>query len=135
MYSMVSLRTHVAMLWKKTTRVSLSTKSQAPLFQIRHQLHIKFPHIKPGNVLPVQIDHISVGNPPFSRHCQELIAFSPEKRFFRYQTIVWTVKIFDQGVCKIQGEFTADGTVQLGTHALTKNTVSMGDSSMISLKA
>ena len=90
------------------------------------QLHIEFSHVEIRDILPVQIDHVSVGDPSLSSGCQKAEAFSPRKGALRHQPVIGPVKIPDQGMGEIEGKSSSRGTVQLRAHALVKDSGTVG---------
>ncbi len=67
--------------------------SQNPRASDRHEIDIKFPHIEVGDVLPVQIHHVPVGDAPFPEgsssvkrlpHLAESTATRPSLRPSKY---------------------------------------------------
>lgn len=49
------------------------------VFKVTYKVDIKFPYIKTRYVFSVKVNHISVGNSPFSRGFQQCKVFSPRK--------------------------------------------------------
>ena len=76
------------------------------LFQIRHQLNIKFAHIEALYIFAVQVYHIGMGNPSLSLGNEQLIVASPLKGIRAHKPVVFPVEIFYKSVCQIQRKST-----------------------------
>ena len=76
------------------------------LFQIGHQLNIKFAHIEALYIFAVQVYHIGMGNPALSLGSKQLIVASPFKRIRADKPVVFPVEIFYKSVCQIQRKST-----------------------------
>ena len=64
------------------------------LLQIRRQFYIKFLHIKPLIVLPGQIDHIPVGDPPKAVVGDHAPKHAPLGGLFGHQPVIGAVQLF-----------------------------------------
>ena len=74
-----------------------------------HQFYIEFPDIESGDVFPVQVDDIAVGDALLTGTSEQGVLFTPGERILTDQAVVFTAEIIDQVIGQAQGENTAAG--------------------------
>ena len=70
--------------------------SESSLFQVGHEGYIELSDIKAFEILPVQIDDISVRDAPAALYGEEGEFLTPGEGLFADQTVVCPVEIFDE---------------------------------------
>lgn len=87
--------------FQKEIREQEAQGLQTPAFQIFSDLAVKFPDIKAGNIFPVKIDHVSVGNTPSAGRLDQGEMTAPSGRIYRNQSVIDPIKMFYQRIAHI----------------------------------
>ena len=87
--------------------------SAARLSEVGDKLHIEFSDVGALDVFAVEVDHVAVGYPAFSRRNEHFEFASPFKGVRADKSVVFTVEISDDSVCQIKrkssrGRFSLD---------------------------